>query len=102
MRESGAPTQSLLERASRIGFTAVLLLRPQDQFPVLRPLHLAEVCALIGIGPMMLHRFARRLPVFRVTPETVGLIAFGLVMLATVPFSIWPGGALSEFTESYL
>src|SRR5207248_688450 len=83
-------------------FTAVLLLRPQDQFPVLRPLHLAEVCALIGTGPMMLHRFARRLPVFRVTPETVGLIAFGLVMLATVPFSIWPGGALSEFTESYL
>jgi O-antigen ligase len=83
-------------------FTAVLLLRPQDQLHALRPLHLAEICALIGIGPMMLHRFARRLPVFRVTPETIGLIAFGLVILATVPFSIWPGGALSEFIDSYL
>jgi O-antigen ligase len=83
-------------------FTAVLLLRPQDQITALRPLHLAEICALIGVAPMLLHRFARRLPVFRVTPETIGLLFFGLVILATVPFSIWPGGALTEFTDSYL
>jgi len=83
-------------------FTAVLLLRPQDQIPGLNSLHLAEVCAFLGIAPMLLHRFAHRLPVFRMTPETVGLIAFGAVMLATAPFSVWPGGVLSTFTDSYL
>jgi O-antigen ligase len=83
-------------------FTAVLLLRPQDTLPALGPFHLAEIFAIVGIGPMLLHRFARRLPVFRVTPETIGLLAFGLVMLVTMPFSIWPGGAFAEFTDLYL
>jgi putative inorganic carbon (hco3(-)) transporter len=85
-----------------LAFTAVLLLRPQDRIPGLATLHLAEVCAIIGIGPMLLHRFAHRLPVFRITPETTALVAFGLVILATAPFSIWPGGAFEEFTDSYL
>ena len=85
-----------------LAFTAVLLLRPQDQFPFLRPLHLAEICALVGLAPMLLHRIARGAPVFRITPETVALIGFGMVMVGTVPFSVWPGGALQEFTDSYL
>lgn len=85
-----------------LAFTAVLLLRPQDQLPGLGALHIAEICAFIGIGPMLLHRFARRLPVFRVTPETLGLVGFGIVILATAPFSIWPGGAFELFFDSYL
>jgi hypothetical protein len=36
-----------------LAFTAVLLLRPQDQIPGLTSLHLAEICAFIGIGPML-------------------------------------------------
>jgi O-antigen ligase len=85
-----------------IAFTAVLLLRPQDSLPALEPLHLAEICALIGIGPMILHRLAHRLPGFRINAETIGMIVFGIVMLATVPFSIWPGGSIDEITNSYL
>jgi hypothetical protein len=85
-----------------IAFTAVLLLRPQDQIRGLEPLHIAEICAFIGIGPMLLHRVVRRLPVFRITPETLGLACFGLVILATAPFSIWPGGAFGLFFDSYL
>jgi O-antigen ligase len=37
-----------------------------------------------------------------VTPETLGLFAFGAVILGTVPFSIWPGGAFGVFTDIYL
>jgi hypothetical protein len=88
--------------AGLIAFTAVLLLRPQEQLRALAPLHIAEICAFIGIGPMLLHRFMRRLPVFRVTPETMGLVCFGVVIAATVPFSIWPGDALTVFFDSYL
>jgi O-antigen ligase len=84
-----------------IAFTAVLLLRPQDQVRGLASLHIAEVCAFIGIGPMLLHRFTRRLPVFRVTPETLGLVSLGIVILATAPLSIWPRGAFEMFFDSY-
>ncbi|HEX4347972.1 MAG TPA: hypothetical protein VHZ73_10390, partial [Vicinamibacterales bacterium] len=83
-------------------FTAVLLSRPQDRITALGPFHIAEICAIAGILPMLLHRFARRLPVFRVTPETIGLIAFGFAILITAPFSIWPGGAIGIFTDMYL
>src|SRR5207247_5591232 len=74
-----------------LAFTAVLLLRPQDHIPGLTSLHVAEICAVAGIAPMLLHRFAHRLPVFRITPETLGLIMFGGVIAATEPVSIWPG-----------
>src|SRR5262245_3089239 len=85
-----------------LAFTAVLLLRPQDHIPQLSALHLAELFAIIGLGPMLFNRVARGAPLFRLTPEIVALIAFGLVMVATVPFSIWPGGAFQEFSQSYL
>jgi O-antigen ligase len=88
--------------AGLLAFTAVLMTRPQDTLPFLEPLHLAELCAIIGIGPMLLHRFAKRQPVFRVTPETLGLMAFGAAILLSVPFSIWPGGAFALFTDTYL
>ena len=57
-----AGTQRNWGYSGLIAFTAVLLLRPQDHVPALEPLHLAEICALIGIGPMILHRLAHRLP----------------------------------------
>ena len=85
-----------------LAFTAVLLMRPQENVPGLSALHLAELCAIIGIGPMLLHRFARRLPVFRVTPETFGLFILGATILGTAPFSIWPGGAIGVFTDLYV
>lgn len=88
--------------AGLLAFTAVLMTRPQDTLPFLDPFHLAELCAIVGIGPMVLHRFASRQPVFRVTPETVGLIALGAAILISVPFSVWPGGAFGLFTDSYL
>jgi O-antigen ligase len=88
--------------AGLLAFTAVLMSRPQDSLPFLNPFHLAEICAIVGIGPMVLHRFAKRQPVFRVTPETTGLLAFGAAVLFTVPFSIWPGGSFGLFTDSYM
>src|SRR2546427_10313744 len=74
--------------AGLLAFTAVLLLRPQDTLPALGSLHLAEICAIVGIGPMLLHRFARRLPVFRVPPETIGLVSCVLAILVTTPSSV--------------
>src|SRR5215831_1825156 len=84
-----------------LAFTAVLLLRPQDRLQVLEPLHLAEILALVGIGPMLVHRFSHPKPGFRINLETVALIVFSAVMFATVPFSIWPGGSWDVVVNSF-
>jgi O-antigen ligase len=51
---------------------------------------------------MLIQRFSRRLPFFRITREIVGLGALGFVIVATAPFSIWPGGSLQVLLDSYL
>src|SRR6185436_3554987 len=88
--------------AGLLAFTTVLMTRPQDTLPFLNPFHLAELCAIVGIAPMVMHRLTSRQPVFRVTPETTGLLALGAAILFTTPFSIWPGGSFGLFTDSYL
>lgn len=85
-----------------MAFTAILFFRPQDQLPFLRPLHLAEVAALVGLCAMVVDRLARNQPFTRVTPELLGVVALGAVILATVPFSVWPGGAVATFTDLYV
>ena len=85
-----------------LGFTAVLFLRPQDQLPLLTPLHLAEMFAIMGIVGLVVGRMVRGLPLAHVTPEVLALAAFGAAALVGLPFSIWPGGTLTVFTEIYL
>jgi putative inorganic carbon (hco3(-)) transporter len=82
-------------------FTALLFFRPQDTFPPLAPLHLPEVAAICALIAMIGHRMGRNLPIVRWSPEIIGVSAMAAVMLATVPFSVWPGGALSTFTDVY-
>jgi O-antigen ligase len=38
----------------------------------------------------------------RVTPELLGVAALGGVILASAPFSVWPGGAVATFTDLYV
>jgi putative inorganic carbon (HCO3(-)) transporter len=82
-------------------FSVILLFRPQDDIVALQAVRPAELFAILGVGPMLLHRFAHRLPMFKVTRETTALFFMGAVMLATVPFSIWPGGAVTTFIEIF-
>jgi len=82
-------------------FSGVLFLRPQDIFAPLGALHLAELSALAGLAALFYDRITKGLTLTRMTPEFVGVIAFGLVILLTVPFSLWPGGSLGVFTDLY-
>jgi O-antigen ligase len=82
-------------------FTALLFFRPQDQIRALNSLHLAELSALAALTAMVIGRIGRGLTVSRVTPELCGVILMGGIILATAPFSIWPGGSVSTFTEIY-
>jgi O-antigen ligase len=82
-------------------FTAILFLRPQDIIVPLEPLHLAELSAMAGLISLVLGRLARHQPLTKWTPEFVAVLAFGAIMLATSPFSIWFGGSIGVFTELY-
>ena len=82
-------------------FTIVLFTRPQDIIRPLDFLHLAELTAIAGLVSLISGRMARGQPFTRVTPELVGVVAFGAVILFTAPFSIWMGGAVGVFKDLY-
>lgn len=82
-------------------FTGILYFRPQDTLTPLRALHIAEIAAVFALGALVFGRLGRGLAVTRVTPELIGVLAFAGVILVTIPFSVWPGGALGTFTDMY-
>jgi O-antigen ligase len=82
-------------------FTVLLFLRPQNSFALLQALHPTELCAIGATIALVVSRITRGQPITRITPELVGVAAFGAVMLATAPFSIWPGGVVGEFRNVF-
>ncbi len=85
-----------------LAFTVVLFLRPQDIFPPLEALHLAELSAGGALISLIMGRLATQRSISRMTPELAGVLAFGFIMLLTAPFSIWMGGAFGTFQELYV
>jgi O-antigen ligase len=83
-------------------FTALLFFRPQNSIPLLEPLHLPEMTAIVGLLALLSARISAGQPPVRLMPELVGVLGFAAVMLVTVPFSVWPGGALNAFVDVYL
>ena len=66
-------------------FTVLLFFRPQDQIPGLKESHISDAAALLGLGTMAALNLARGRPITRLTPELVGVLGFGLVMVLTIP-----------------
>jgi len=87
---------------SLIGFTFVLLIAPQNIFPALQPLRIGMLAAGTGLAAMLIDRLGRNLPLTRVTREIkiAGLLLAWAV--ATIPFSLWPGGSIQLLTDLYL
>lgn len=82
-------------------FTAALFLRPQDLFPPLQVLHLAEVTAIGGLASLFSSRLRSGQSLTRTTPELAGVAVLGAVILVTAPLSIWMGGAVHVFLDTY-
>ena len=83
-------------------FSLLLFFRPQDKVAFLGAMHVSDIAALVGLIAMVILNAGRRQPVTRVTPELVGVAAFGAVILIGVPFSYWPGGSVGVFTDMYM
>jgi hypothetical protein len=95
------PRSGTLAFRAVVAFTIVLVLAPQAWFPVLRPLRLAMLAAVVGIGALVIQRLAAGRPVTIVTREMVITGALAGWALLTVPMSYWPGGSTSFLLELY-
>jgi O-antigen ligase len=85
-----------------VAFTVLLFFRPQDQIPGLAALHLAELTAIGGLAAMASRRLAAGQTITKITPEVIGVVALGALILLTVPFSTWPGGSARVFSDIYV
>ncbi|MDQ3420293.1 MAG: O-antigen ligase family protein [Acidobacteriota bacterium] len=106
---TAAPTEGLPAEAKKdwaylglLIFTALLYFRPQDEIKPLAFLPLADIAALSALAAMVFGRINKGLSFTKVTPELIGVIGLAVVILLTVPFSIWPGGAVETFTDLYI
>jgi O-antigen ligase len=84
-----------------LAFTFVLIFRPQDSIPFLHALHLGDLTAAFALTALVWGRMSRGLPPILVNRELGWVMAFGGVMVATAPFSLWPGGAMGVFVDLY-
>jgi len=83
-------------------FTFVLLLAPQVRFPVLAPLHLAALAAVVAIGAHLWDRARHREPIIVGRREVWLAVALVAWSLMTAPFSYWPGGSIALLFGVYL
>jgi hypothetical protein len=96
-KEPGSP----IAFAALVAFTFVLLLAPQSFIPILRPLRIALLSALVAIGSHLLYRALRCQPLMRLTREMVLAAALAGWAVATVPLSYWPGGSVALLLDLY-
>lgn len=84
-----------------MAFTFVLLLAPQEAFPVLAPFRIAMLTAVMAAFTHAYTRFAQGQPVIRFTRGIwiVTLLSGWAIM--TIPLSYWPGGSVSFLINHY-
>lgn len=83
-------------------FSILLFFRPQDTISLLGAAHVSDMAAIVGLVAMAMLNTSRREPLTRLTPELAGVLAIGFVILATAPFSFWPGGSVHVFTDMFM
>lgn len=85
-----------------LAFTALLFFRPQDQIAGLDALHLSELTAIAGLAAMAVRRISAGQTIAHANVEVIGIVALGAILVLTMPFSIWPGGAMKVFSDIYV
>lgn len=90
-----ADTGNVVPFMALLTFLLILLLAPQQIFPVLAPLRIALIAIVIATLAHVYGALSRGVPVIRLDSITVLALAIVGWAVLTVPFSIWPGGSIS-------
>jgi putative inorganic carbon (HCO3(-)) transporter len=87
---------------SLVAFTVILLLAPQEWFPVLKSLRIAFVAAILAFVAHMFDDTVKQRPVATFVPEMGIALALVAWSILTIPLSYWPGGSVAELTDHFL
>ncbi|HEY3488442.1 MAG TPA: O-antigen ligase family protein [Gammaproteobacteria bacterium] len=107
-RNAGAPQAASFTASSNalpfralMAFTFFLLISPQSFFPVLAPLRIALITAIVAVCAHLFDRFVRRRPFMEFSREIIiAACILGWAVL-TVPLSYWPGGSVSYLVNMF-
>ncbi|MDP1930765.1 MAG: O-antigen ligase family protein [Gammaproteobacteria bacterium] len=94
-RESNIPYYALLL------FTFILLLAPQQIFPVLAPLRIAMLSIVLLVTAHAGSRLSRGASILFYPPGVIIALTLTAWAVITIPMSMWPGGSLALLTEQY-
>jgi putative inorganic carbon (HCO3(-)) transporter len=100
-RAAAAAPGGVVPFAALVSFTFVMLLAPQAFLPFLAPLRPAMLAAAIALGVHAGGNLMTGRPVTIVTREVILLALLGAWAVATLPFSLWPGGSVTLLTGIY-
>ncbi|HEY0961582.1 MAG TPA: O-antigen ligase family protein [Pseudomonadales bacterium] len=95
MPESKWPFRMLL------AFTFVMLLAPQQAFPILAPFRIAMLVVFLSVMTYMYARLVRGEPFLEMKPGILPALLIGAWSVMTVPMSYWPGGTVSFLLGEY-
>jgi probable O-glycosylation ligase (exosortase A-associated) len=84
-----------------MAFTFILLLAPQERFPVLAPLRIALLSAALAILTHVFSRLKADASILRKCPSLWYVSLLVGWALVTVPFSLWPGGSVAYLGDMY-
>src|SRR5690606_33219968 len=83
-------------------FTFILIVAPQQMFPVLAPLRIAMLSVAVALLAHCWVQISRGKPVLDMNAGVIlVLVLLGWCVL-TVPFSMWRGGSIGFLMERYL
>lgn len=83
-------------------FMGILLVAPQAIFPALAPLRIALLAAGVAVIAHVLGCWTAGRPVTIVTREMKIAVCLLGWAIATIPFSLWPGGSVAALTDLFL
>lgn len=95
-QDSAAPFWGL------VAFTVILFISPQSFLPVLAPLRIAMIAAVVAVIAYLADRLSRHRPILEFNRETVIVACLLGWAILTLPLSYWPGGSIAALTNLYL
>lgn len=95
MPESKWPFRMLL------AFTFVMLLAPQQAFPILAPFRIAFLVVILSVLTYMYARLVRGEPFLEMKPGIMPALLIAVWSVLTVPMSYWPGGTVAFLLGEY-
>jgi O-antigen ligase len=98
---AGVDTDARLPFRMLLAFSFILLLAPQQAFPVLAPFRIAMLVIAGSVLAYMYARLIRGQPFFEMKPGIVPALAIAVWAVATVPASFWPGGSVAFLLGEY-